>query len=53
MVHFLPKVLRLKRGGAKLASCPRRQLTLLHPWVCGLKAEEQRFIVVVAFQLTF
>jgi len=29
--HLLPKDLRFKHGGAKLASCPRRHLTSLRP----------------------
>jgi len=32
-VHLLPKDLRLERGGAKVACCPRRQLTSLRPWL--------------------
>ena len=31
-VRLLPKDLSLEHGGAKLASCPRRHLTSLHPW---------------------
>jgi len=30
-VHLLPEVLRFENGGAKLASCPGRNLTSLHP----------------------
>jgi len=30
-VHFLPEVLRFENGGAKLASCPGRNLTSLRP----------------------
>jgi len=31
-VNLLAKDLRFKQGGAKLASCPGRHLTLLRPW---------------------
>jgi len=30
-VNFLPKDLTFEHGGAKLASCPGRSLTSLHP----------------------
>jgi len=30
-VHLLPKDLRFEHGGIKLASCPERHLTSLHP----------------------
>jgi len=30
-VHLFPKDLRFEHGGAKLVSCPRRHLILLHP----------------------
>ena len=32
-VHLLPKDLRFEHEGAKLASCPRRHLTLLRPCI--------------------
>jgi len=32
-LHLLPKYLRFERGGGKLASCPRRHLTSLYPWL--------------------
>jgi len=31
-VHLLPKDLRFKYGGAKLASCPGCHLTSIRPW---------------------
>jgi len=31
--HLLPKDLRFEHGGTKLASCPRRYLVLLRPWL--------------------
>jgi len=36
-LHFLPKDLRCKHGGAKLASCPGRHLTSLRPWMSLLQ----------------
>jgi len=32
-VHLLPKKLRSEHGGGRLASCPRRHLTSLCPWL--------------------
>jgi len=32
-VNLLPKDLRLEHGGAKLASCPGRNLAMLRPWI--------------------
>jgi len=32
-VHMLPKDLRFEHGSTKLASCPRRHLTSLCPWI--------------------
>jgi len=34
-VHLLPKDLRLEHGGANLASCSGRHVTLLRPWSTG------------------
>jgi len=32
-VHLLPKNIRFKHGGTKIAFCPRHHLALLRPWV--------------------
>ena len=32
-VHLLPKDLKFEHGGAKLVSCPRRNLTSVRPFV--------------------
>jgi len=41
-VHLLPKDLRFEHGGAKLASCPGRHLTSLHP--CSRNTGRKMFV---------
>ena len=38
-VHLLPKDVRFEHWGAKLDSCPRRHLTLLHPCTSRLSSQ--------------
>ena len=39
-VNLHPKELRFEHRGAKLASCPRRHLTSLHPWFVTLQIQK-------------